>query len=141
MAVFSTIAHLLSHNRCQFFSHFLMVIEQFSLFIAQCCLYNWFKVLSTHVTLLQSLVSQLIGKKTSNQLKAHKAIFSFFTINKGIKGKVEILLNSNKTIHFIHNSFMFSSKLPKFQYIHTHIRLNHNGSFFSFKRIGFSGSF
>ena len=47
--------------RCQFFSHFLMVIEQFILFIALCCLNNWFKVLSTRVTLLQSLVSQLIG--------------------------------------------------------------------------------
>ena len=60
-AVFSTIAHLLLHNRCQFFSHFLMVIEQFSLFIAQCCLNNWFEVLSTCATLVQSLVSQLIG--------------------------------------------------------------------------------
>ena len=60
-AVFSTIAHLLFHNRCQFFSHFLMVIEQFALFIAQCCLNNWFEVLSTCVTLIQSLVSQLIG--------------------------------------------------------------------------------
>ena len=44
------------------FSHiFLMVIEQFTLFITQCCLNNWFKVLSTRVTLLQSLVSQLTG--------------------------------------------------------------------------------
>ena len=61
MAVFSTIAHLLFHNRCQLFSHFLMVIEQFTLFTAQCCLNNWFKVLSSCVTLPQSLVSQLIG--------------------------------------------------------------------------------
>ena len=60
-AVFSTIAHLLLHNRCQFFSHFLMVIEQFALFIAQCCLNNWFEVLSTRATLVQSMVSQLIG--------------------------------------------------------------------------------
>ena len=61
MDVFSTIAHLLFYNRCQFFSHFLMVIEQFTLLTAQCCLNNWFKVLSSCVTLLQSLVSQLIG--------------------------------------------------------------------------------
>ena len=59
--VFSTIAHLLSYNRCQFFSHFLMVIEQFTLFTAQCYLNNWFKGLSPRVTLPQSLVSQLIG--------------------------------------------------------------------------------
>ena len=52
-AVFSTIAHLLLHNRYQFFSHFLMVIEQFALFIAQCCLNNWFEVLSTRATLIQ----------------------------------------------------------------------------------------
>ena len=61
MDVFSTIAHLLFYNRCQFFSHFLMVIEQFTLFTAQCCLNNWFKVLSSCVTLPPSLVSQLIG--------------------------------------------------------------------------------
>ena len=60
-AVCSTIAHLLFYNRCQFSHIFLMVIEQFTLFTAQCCLNNWFEVLSTHVTLLQSLVSQLIG--------------------------------------------------------------------------------
>ena len=60
-AVFSTIAHLLSHNRCQFFSHFLMVIEQFTLFIALCCLNNWVKVLSTRVTSLQPQATQLIG--------------------------------------------------------------------------------
>ena len=60
-AVFSTIAHLLFHNRCQLFSHFLMVIEQFTLFTAQCCLNNRFKALSSRVTSLQSLVSQLIG--------------------------------------------------------------------------------
>ena len=105
-AVFSTIAHLLFHNRCQFSHIFLMVIEQFTLFIAQCCLNNWFEVLSTCVTLKQSLVSQLIG--TNKQ-------FSSITISKGIKAKVKILLNSNKAIHFIHNSFMFSSKLLKFR--------------------------
>ena len=59
--VFSTIAHLLFYNRCQFFSHFLMVIEQSTLFTAQCYLNNWFKVLSSRITLPQSLVSQLIG--------------------------------------------------------------------------------
>ena len=61
-AVFSTIAHLLLHNRRQLFSHFLMVIEQFALFIAQCYLNNWFEVLPTHATLMQTLVSQLIGR-------------------------------------------------------------------------------
>ena len=73
-AVFSTIAHLLFHNRCQFSSHFLMVIEQFTLFTAQCCLNNWFKVLSTCVTSLQSLVSQLIG--TNEQ--SIKCSYGFF---------------------------------------------------------------
>ena len=53
----STIGASFSHIS----SHFLMVIEQFTLFTAQCCLNNWFKVLSSCVTLLQSLVSQLIG--------------------------------------------------------------------------------
>ena len=44
------------------FSHIcLMVIERFTLFTTQCCLNNWFKELSTCVTLLQSLVLQLIG--------------------------------------------------------------------------------
>ena len=113
-AVFSTIAHLLFHNRCQFFSHFLMVIEQFALFIAQCCLNNWFEVLSTRVTLIQSLVSQLIGTNKQS-IKRLIRLFSLITISKRIKAKVEISLNSNKTIHFIHNSFMFSSKLPKFR--------------------------
>ena len=61
MVVFSTIAHLLFHNRCQLFSHFLMVIEQFTLFTAQCCLNSWFKVSSSRVTSLQSLVLRLIG--------------------------------------------------------------------------------
>ena len=59
-AVFSTIAHLLLHNRRQLFLHFLMVIEQFALFIAQCYLNNWFEVLPTCATLMQTLVLQLI---------------------------------------------------------------------------------
>ena len=63
-AVFSTIAHLLLHNTRQFFSHcstsphiFLMVIEQFTLPIHSTlwCLNNWFEVLPTCVTLIQTL--------------------------------------------------------------------------------------
>ena len=69
-----------------------MVIEQFALFIAQCRLNKWFKGLSTRVTLLQSLVSQLIGT-TSNQLRLIR-LFLFITISKGIKAKVEISLKT-----------------------------------------------
>ena len=67
-AVFSTIAHLLLHNRHQFFltfltvvSHFLMVIGAIHPIHSTKCLNNWFEVLSTCVTLIQTLVSQLIG--------------------------------------------------------------------------------
>ena len=60
-AVFSTIAHLLFHNRCQFFSHFLMVIGAIHPIHSTKCLNNWFEVLSTCVTLIQTLVPQLIG--------------------------------------------------------------------------------
>ena len=111
-AVFSTIAHLLFYNRCQFFSHFLMVIEQFTLFTAQCCLNNWFKVLSTCVTSLQSLVSQLIGTNEQS-IKCSYGYF-FITTTKGIKAKVEISLKLSQPIHFIRNSTYFSSKLSKF---------------------------
>ena len=91
-----------------------MVIEQFALFIAQCHLNNWFEVLSTRVTLLQSLVLQLIGTNKPS-IKQLIRLFFLITISKGIEAKVKISLNPNKTIHFIHNSFMFSSKLPKFR--------------------------
>ena len=61
-AVFSTVAHLLLHNRRQFFSHFLMVIGAICpIHSTKYCLNNWFEVLSTRATLIQTLVSQLIG--------------------------------------------------------------------------------
>ena len=60
-AVFSTIAHLLFHNRRQFFLTFLMVIGAICPIHSTKCLNNWFEVLSTCVTLIQTLVSQLIG--------------------------------------------------------------------------------
>ena len=88
------------------FSHiFLMVIEQFTLFTAQCCLNNWFKVLSTRVTSLQSLVSQLIGTNKQS-IKCSYGYF-FITITKGIKAKVEISLNLIKqfTLYTIHSYF------------------------------------
>ena len=51
--------------------------------------------------------------KQAINYKLLRLIF-FNTISNHIKAKCKISLKSNKIIHFIHNSFMFSSKLLKF---------------------------
>ena len=60
-----------------FFSHFLMVIGAIRPIHSTKCLNNWFEVLSTRVTLVQSLVLQLIGTNKQSIKKAHKAIFFY----------------------------------------------------------------
>ena len=98
-----------------------MVIEQFALFIAQCCLNNWFKVLSTGATLEQSLVSQLIGTNKQS-IKMLIRLFLFITIGKGIKAQVEISLKSNKTntLYTIHSCFQVNCQnFDKFTYVYT----------------------
>ena len=111
-AVFSTIAHLLFHNRCQLFSHFLMVIEQFTPFMAQCYLNNWFKVLSSRVTLLQSLVSRLIG--TYKQSIKYSYGYFFITISKRITAKVEISLKLSETFSLYTFPHIFQVNCQKF---------------------------
>ena len=97
-----------------------MVIEQFTPFTAQCYLNNWFKVLSSRVTSLQSLVSRLIG--TYEQSIKYSYVDFFSTIPKRITAKVKISLKFSETFSLFTFPHIFSSKLSKISvnsYVHT----------------------